>query len=176
VQAYVRVRLLGPIDVQIDGASRPIAGLRRKAVLAALALEPGRTVSIDRLVDLVWRGAAPVTATNTLQSHISYLRNLLGDRAAVLSRPPGYLLALGEDATDVVAAEGLIRQAEQSADPATAAESLEAAIALWRGPPLADLAELAGFDQEARRLERLLDRARFGRPGGIRWTSGCTAS
>jgi DNA-binding SARP family transcriptional activator/Tfp pilus assembly protein PilF len=161
VQAYVRVRLLGPIDVQIDGASRPIAGLRRKAVLAALALEPGRTVSIDRLVDLVWRGAAPVTATNTLQSHISYLRNLLGDRAAVLSRPPGYLLALGEEATDVVAAEGLIRQAEQSADPATAAESLEAAIALWRGPPLADLAELAGFDQEARRLERLLDRARF---------------
>lgn len=66
----MRVRLLGPIDVEIDGSSRPVAGLRRKAVLAALALEPGRIVSTDRLVDIVWRGAAPATATNTLQSHL----------------------------------------------------------------------------------------------------------
>jgi DNA-binding SARP family transcriptional activator len=153
----VRVRLLGPVDVTVEGAARSVAGTRRQAVLAALALAPGHVVSTDRLADLVWGDAAPPTAANTLQSHVSYLRRLLGGRAAILARPPGYLLDLGAEATDVAAAERLIGQAERSADPARRAGLLSEAVALWRGPPLADL---PGFEREAQRLDQLLLRAR----------------
>jgi DNA-binding SARP family transcriptional activator/tetratricopeptide (TPR) repeat protein len=156
----VQVRLLGPVDVTIDGRPRPLVGLRRKAVLAALALQPARIVSTDRLIDLVWGDATPATVTNTLQSHISYLRHLLGARTAIQAQAPGYLLDIGDEATDVMTAERLIRAAGQSADLAGAASHLQAATALWRGPPLADLAGLAGFDRQAQRLEQLLQRTR----------------
>jgi DNA-binding SARP family transcriptional activator len=153
----VRVRLLGPVDVTVEGAARSVAGSRRQAVLAALALAPGHVVSTDRLADLVWGDAAPPTAANTLQSHVSYLRRLLGGRDAIQARPPGYLLDLGAEPTDVAAAERLIGQAEQSADPGRRAGLLSEAVALWRGPPLADL---PGFEREAQRLDQLLLRAR----------------
>jgi DNA-binding SARP family transcriptional activator/tetratricopeptide (TPR) repeat protein len=156
----VQVTLLGPVGVMVDGTPRPVVGLRRKAVLAALALQPGRIVSTDRLIDLVWDDAAPATAMNTLQSHISYLRHLLGDRGAIVARAPGYVLDIGAEATDVATAERLIRQADECADPTVAASHLRAATALWRGPPLADLAGLAGFERQAQRLEHLLGRAR----------------
>ena len=156
----MQVRLLGPVDVTVEGTPRPVVGLRRRAVLAALALQPGRVVSTERLIDLVWGEAAPVTAKNTLQSHISALRRLLGSRTAIRARSPGYLLDLGGEATDVAVAERLIRQADESADPARAATCLQAATALWRGPPLAGLAGVPGFDQQAQRLEHLLRRAR----------------
>jgi hypothetical protein len=81
----VRVRLLGPVDLLVDGVPRAIQGLRRKAVLAALALRPGEVVSTDRLIDVVWGDAAPATAANTLQSHVSYLRRTLGARSATSS-------------------------------------------------------------------------------------------
>src|SRR4051794_40433964 len=141
----------------MEGAARSVAGIRRQAVLAALALAPGHVVSTDRLADLVWGDAAPPTAANTLQSHVSYLRRLLGARGAILARPPGYLLDLGAEATDVAAAERLIGQAERSADPGRRAGLLSEAVALWRGPPLADL---PGFEREAQRLDQLLLRAR----------------
>ena len=86
------VGLLGPVTVTVAAEVRPVVGLRRKAVLAALALQPGRIVSTDRIIDLVWGDAAPATVANTLQSHVSYLRRLLGDRSAIQARAPGYLL------------------------------------------------------------------------------------
>jgi DNA-binding SARP family transcriptional activator len=114
----VRVRLLGPVEVLVDGTPRPVFGPRRKAVLAALALEPGAVVSSDRLVDVVWGDGAPATAAATLQSHVSHLRRVLGDKAAIAARPPGYVLDLGgAAATGIQDAERLLRQAAQSADP-----------------------------------------------------------
>jgi len=154
------VRLLGPVDVLVDGARRPVQGLRRTAVLAALALEPGAVVSSDRLVDLVWGDGAPATAATTLQSHVSHLRRVLGDKAAIAARPPGYVLDAGDGVTDVQAAERLIRLAARSPDPCQQLEQLQAAVALWRGRPLADLAGLAWFDDQAHRLEQLLAQAR----------------
>ena len=62
----VRIRLLGPVDVLVDGAPRPVPGLRRKAVLAVLALRRGEVVASDRLADAVWGEAAPPTVVNTL--------------------------------------------------------------------------------------------------------------
>src|SRR6516164_1903347 len=156
--SVMRVRLLGPVDIMSGGEVRPVSGLRRKAVLATLALHASEVVSTGRLVDAVWGEAAPA-ALNTLQSHVSYLRTVVG-KAAIVARPPGYLLDIGEDGTDVQQAERLLRRGAQSADPGRAAADLSEALALWRGRPLADLAGLAWLEQQAGRLDLLREQIR----------------
>ena len=126
----MQVRLLGPVDVMVDGEPRPVRGLRRKAVLAVLALQAGEVVSTDRLTDVVWGQAAPATAVNTLQSHMSYLRTVLGDKYAILAQAPGYLLDLCGDGTDVQEAERLLTQGTRSAEPAETARQLRRALSL----------------------------------------------
>jgi len=155
----MQVRLLGTVDVMSDGASRPVRGLRRKAVLAVLALHRDEVVSTGRLVDIVWDKAEPATAVNTLQSHVSHLRHVLGSKAAILSRPPGYLLNLGADGTDVELAERLIQQGTQTADHTQRARHVRAALALWRDRPLLDVAGVGWLDEQADRLDRLWLRA-----------------
>jgi DNA-binding SARP family transcriptional activator len=154
----VRVRLLGPVDVVADDGPcepRTVSGLRRTAVLAALALRGGEIIGTDQLTDIVWGEAAPPTAVNTLQKHVSYLRNVLGSKAAIRARPPGYVLDLGGDGTDVRLAERLLRQGTQAADPGDGARQLRSALVLWRGRPLGDVTGLAWLDDQARRLELL---------------------
>ena len=154
----MRIRLLGPVDVVADGASRPVNGLRRKAVLAVLALHHGEIVSNDRLADVVWAGDPPATPLNTVQRHVSHLRQVLGRRDAIVACPPGYRLDPVQVETDVAAAEGLIRQGAQAADRAHA-QQLRDALALWRGQPLADVAGLPWLEEQAGRLEQLRQRA-----------------
>lgn len=149
----MQVRLLGPVEVASGDLTRPVPGLRRKAVLAVLGLHAGQVVSSDHLIDVVWGENAPATALNTLQRHISYLRVLLGAKASIVARPPGYVLDIGDEATDVEAAERLIRQGTQSPDPAQTVTHLRAALALWRGRPLADVAELRWLGEQAERLD-----------------------
>jgi DNA-binding SARP family transcriptional activator/Flp pilus assembly protein TadD len=151
----VQVRLLGSVDVMGDGAVRSVAGLRRKAVLATLGLAAGEIVSTDRLIEVVWGDRPPPTAPNTLQAHMSYLRGVLGGRTAIVARGPGYVLDLGADATDLQVAERLIRAGRQSTEPGQRASHLRAALALWRGQPLADLTGLSWLDQQADRLANL---------------------
>jgi DNA-binding SARP family transcriptional activator/tetratricopeptide (TPR) repeat protein len=145
----MRVRLLGSVDVITGGVPQPVSGLRRRALLAVLALSAGEVVSTDRLIDTVWNGSPPATALNTLQSHISYLRGLLGGRAAIVTRPPGYFLDVE---TDLQVAVRLIEEGRREAEPTTKVERLRAALSLWRGPPLADLPGLSALDAEAERL------------------------
>jgi DNA-binding SARP family transcriptional activator/tetratricopeptide (TPR) repeat protein len=153
--AWVRVRLLGPVDVVESGVPRPIAGLRRKAVLAVLGLSAGEVVSTERLIDVVWDGRPPRSALNTLQGHMSYLRGVLGDRAAIVARAPGYVLDLGGEATDLQVATGLIESVADATDPAARLADLRTALALWRGRPLADVAGLSWLDSQADRLAGL---------------------
>ena len=148
----VRVRLLGPVDVLREGVSWPVPGRRRAAILAALALRPGEVVGVDELIGLAWGDAPSAAAAVTLQSHISHLRGVLGDRSSIRADPPGYRLELGPEPTDVRVAERLI-------DRGTAAD-LTAALALWRGRPLADLAGRPGFTGPVARLDWLHRRAR----------------
>jgi DNA-binding SARP family transcriptional activator/tetratricopeptide (TPR) repeat protein len=148
----VQVRLLGPVNVVADGVTRPVRGLRRKAVLATLALHAGEVVSTGLLVDVVWGQAAPSTAVNTMQSHVSHLRNVLGHKAAIVARSPGYVLDLGGDGTDVQVAERLLRQGTRSADPVLGAGLLREALALWRGQPLADVAGSVWLEEQAHHL------------------------
>ena len=156
----MQVRLLGPVEVVgPDRAVRPVSGLRRKAVLAVLALRAGEIVSTDRLIEAVWGKNADI-ALNTVQSHVSYLRRVLGDPAAIVTRAPGYLLDLGPDGTDVVLAERLIRQARQGGGPGRRAELLRSALALWRGRPLVDVAGLPWLAGQSDRLAALASDAR----------------
>src|SRR5438045_1043544 len=101
-----------------DGQPRLVGGLRRKAALATLALHAGRVVSASRLADVLWDGDPPATAVNTLQRHVSDLRTVLGSKSAIVARPPGYILAIGANGTDVQVAERLLRQGTQAEDPA----------------------------------------------------------
>ena len=156
----MQIRLLGPVEIVRDGAARPVPGLRRRAILAVLALRRGEVVSTDRLIGTVWGDAAPATVANTLQQHVSQLRQLLGDRSAIRARAPGYVLAAGDEPTDVAAAERLIRQGTGEAEPALRVRHLRAALALWRGPSLADVADLPWLDEQAERLDLLRLQAR----------------
>ncbi|BCB77960.1 AfsR/SARP family transcriptional regulator [Phytohabitans flavus] len=149
------LRLLGTVEVVVDGSARPVAGARRTALLAALALHVGEVVSVHRLMDVVWNGEAPATALNTLQRHVSFLRReyRLGER--IVARAGGYVMELGGATTDVRVAERLIGRARRAADPYVAADLLRTALTLWRGPALADLADLPSFDAQARHLDEL---------------------
>src|SRR5215469_11991229 len=151
----VEVRLLGPVDVLAADGPRAVDGRRRKAVLAALALHGSQIVSTGTLIDAVWGQAAPTLAVNTLQTHMSYLRAVLGSKTAILARPPGYVLHLEGDGTDARAAERLLREGTQAADPARELRLLREALALWRGRPLADVAGSAWLEEQAARLELL---------------------
>jgi DNA-binding SARP family transcriptional activator len=155
----VQVRLLGPVDVTVNGSPRSVSGARRKAVLAVLALQADEVVSTDRLIGVVWGGAAPSAAHNTLQSHVSHLRQVLENKAAIVARPPGYVLNLGPDATDVAAVEHLVRSTNQIGGAAERARQLRAALAQWRGRPLVDvLGHHPWLDEQAERLDRLWTR------------------
>src|SRR5690349_15093969 len=133
--AIRQIRFLGPVDVLIGQIAHPVAGIRRQAVLAALALSAGRPVSVDRLIDVVWDGDTPATALNTLQRHVSFLRSRLGSRDAVVAAGAGYQLDLGPDCTDLHLAENLIARARELPG-AERASTLRSALGLWRGETL----------------------------------------
>ena len=152
----MQVRLLGPVEVTVGGVPRPVSGLRRKTLLSVLGLRVGEIVSTDRLIDVIWGDTPPATVSNALQSHVSYLRRLLGTPAAIVARPPGYLLDLPDpDATDVRVAERLIGMGRQAAEPERQASLLRSALDLWRGRALVDVADHHWLDQQAERLEQL---------------------
>jgi len=136
-------RLLGPLEVR-DGTTRvPLGGRKQRALLARLLLEAGRTVSVERLVDDLWGDAAPDTAAKMVQIHVSQLRKAL-PAPVIATRPPGYAADVDPQAIDVVRFRALHdegRAARARGDPAGAADLLRRALALWRGPALAEFSE-----------------------------------
>jgi DNA-binding SARP family transcriptional activator len=134
----VDFRILGPLEVSDETGPLLLGGQKQRAVLALLLLEPGRVVSVDRLIDALWSEHPPRTATTSLQNFISQLRKTLG--AEVLeTKPPGYRLRLRPGELDLDRFRVLVESA-RGCDPPARAEKLRHALALWRGPPLADLA------------------------------------
>jgi DNA-binding SARP family transcriptional activator len=151
----LQIRLLGPVDASVHGAVRPMQGLRRKSVLAVLALHAGEVVGQGRLIDLIWGDSPPATASNTLQRHISYLRGVLKTSGAIVACAPGYVLDISVESIDVTRAVRLIADSQRTADHARKATQLRAALELWRGPSLADVTDVAWLHSQARRLDDL---------------------
>jgi predicted ATPase/DNA-binding SARP family transcriptional activator len=138
----VEFRLLGPLEVMgEDGAPIALGGPRPRALLTVLLLNANDVVSADRLIDAIWGEAPPASAANALQVHVHALRGALGaDR--IETRAPGYRLRVGDDELDVERFERLLVDGR----PADA-------LALWRGPALADTASEPFARAEAGRLE-----------------------
>jgi DNA-binding SARP family transcriptional activator len=138
-RSTLRVEVLGPLRVVVDGTSVEVPGPKRRAVLALLALAEGRTVGVDRLVDALWPGDVQESGRQALQTHISRLRTHLGPAAARLqTRHGGYRLDLAADGLDLAQARRLLARARETPDLAV----LKDAHALWRGPVLADLTDV----------------------------------
>ncbi|MER6237757.1 BTAD domain-containing putative transcriptional regulator [Streptomyces clavifer] len=140
-----------------DGTAAALGGARLRALLTVLALRPGRTVTAGVLVDEVWDGDPPADAPGALQALVGRLRRALG-RDAVDSVDNGYRLAAAPDAVDLYRFERLAGEgarALEEGDAGRAAGVLDDALALWRGPVLADLPDraVAAARWEARRLD-----------------------
>jgi DNA-binding SARP family transcriptional activator len=147
-------RVLGPLEVIADdGVSVPLGGTKQRAVLAVLVLRAGEVVSAESLIDDVWGEQPPRTASTSLQNAISALRRLLGP-GVVLTRAPGYMLAVDADQVDVRRFERLLREAAGH-EAGERVRLLREALDLWRGEPLAELAFEPFAAAEIRRLEEL---------------------
>lgn len=151
-----RIRVLGPIEVVVDRQPRPVPGRNARAVLAALVLGIDHAVRVDHLVAAVWGDAPPPSARNTLQSHISTVRSLLG-RDVVEFEDDAYVLRVAPSEVDAVQFEVLGLAASEAivADPVAARQTAMEALALWRGRPYGDLADDEFVEIEVRRLEEL---------------------
>lgn len=147
----VEFRLLGPLEARRDGRVVELRGAKRRAVLAILVLHANEVVRADRLIEEVWGEQRPTNASAALQNHISRLRKDLGAEVLV-TKPWGYVLRAGSDDVDLFRFERLFTEAK--ALPARERAALLAeALALWRGPALADLANEPALALEIGRLE-----------------------
>jgi DNA-binding SARP family transcriptional activator len=159
----VEFRILGPLEVVELRRQLPLGGPKQRSLLALLLTHANEVVSSDRLIDLLWGEEPPGTAAKALQVHVSQLRKGLesanGDsERALKTRPPGYVLEIDPEQLDLhrferLATEG--RRALDAGDPEAAAEKLDAALALWRGPALSDFAYADFAQAEAARIEEL---------------------
>ena len=131
-------RILGPLEVSDETGPLLLGGVKQRAVLAMLLLEPGRVVNVDRLIDALWGEQPPRTATTSLQNFISQLRKTLGPEV-LETKSPGYRLRIRPGELDLDRFRVLADSA-RGAEPAERAAKLRHALALWRGPALADFA------------------------------------
>jgi DNA-binding SARP family transcriptional activator/basic membrane lipoprotein Med (substrate-binding protein (PBP1-ABC) superfamily) len=151
--------VLGPLEAQLGGDALALGGAKQRAVLAVLLLRAGEVVSVERLVDEVWGDDPPPSAAHTLESYVSRLRQLFnGHGPRLVRRGSGYALELGPATLDARGFVELQERASLAAAMDEHAEMIEvtaAALAMWRGPALADVALASAGRAEADRLEEL---------------------
>ncbi|MBM7787955.1 AfsR/SARP family transcriptional regulator [Tenggerimyces flavus] len=131
------VRVLGPVEVLVDGEPVELPGRRSRQVLAALAVDVGRSVSVERLVDLVWSHDPPKSVRTQVAIQISALRRALGE--AVETTAEGYRLRDDAVRVDADRAERALREAREQDCADDAVGLLRAALKLWRAEPLVGL-------------------------------------
>jgi DNA-binding SARP family transcriptional activator len=140
-------RILGPLEVVNDGVPLPLPGGKPRLLLAALLVDANHVVSTDRLFEVLWGADVRDSAHNLLQTYVSHLRDALEPQRSrrapsrhLLTREPGYVLAVDRERLDAARFERLAREGRRAlADsPETAARRLREALALWRGDALAD--------------------------------------
>lgn len=160
----VRIRVLGALEAENDSGVVDLGGPRQRAVLALLLVARGDVVPVDRLIDDLWHGEPPPRAVGALQAYISNLRRALEpDRpprsppTVLVSRAPGYAIALPSSSVDAWQFEDLVRSATIASNPRAA---LEQALNLWRGSAYAEVADEGWALAETARLDELRHLAR----------------
>jgi DNA-binding SARP family transcriptional activator len=143
------VRILGPVELVRDGRTLDLGGPQPRALIAHLALDQGRVVSVERLLARLWGEQPPASPLSSLQTTLSRLRRLIEpDRApgvaptVIASEAPGYVLNVTRDSVDLqrfrdLALDG--RRAAAAGHPGQALDRFATALAEWRGPALAGL-------------------------------------
>jgi YVTN family beta-propeller protein len=149
-------RILGPLDVVGSDARIEVGAGQQRALLALLLVNANEPVSADRIIEALWRDPPP-NPNKSVQIQISRLRRALGE-GTIETRGRGYVLHVEKEATDAECfRHGLDEGRRQLAagDPDGAEKTLSAALALWRGRPLDDLADEPFAEDYVRRLEEL---------------------
>jgi DNA-binding SARP family transcriptional activator len=129
-------RILGPLEVSDETGPLLLGGQKQRGVLALLLQDAGKVVATDRLVDALWGEKPPRTAATSLQNFVSQLRKVLGPEI-LETKAPGYRLNVRPGQLDLDRFLALAEAARRAA-PQEKAAKLREALALWRGPPLAD--------------------------------------
>ena len=153
----MQIRLLGPVEVDVDGRPLQLGGPKQRSVLSLLALNANSTMSVGRLIEGLWGEEQPASASKMVQLYVSQLRKLLVAEGGVeiITHGRDYELRLDREVVDALRFERLVAEASGSREDAGAGEAATGALALWRGPPLADLLDEPFAPAEARRLEEL---------------------
>src|SRR5215831_12025632 len=139
-------RVLGPLEVVVEGQPVALGGARQRALLAILLTRANEVVSTDRLIDELWGERLPRAAANTVQYYVSQLRKALGsDR--IVTQPPGYRIRVEPGELDLERFEALVESG--------GAGELREALRLWRGQALAEFVDETFAQPEIKRLEEL---------------------
>ncbi|MFD9070014.1 BTAD domain-containing putative transcriptional regulator [Streptomyces lasiicapitis] len=155
-------RILGPLEIRVQGALVPVGSARQRALLTALLLQSDKPVSVRQLIASTWGQDAPPSAVANLRSHVHMLRRRLKEagenRPRLLAESGGYRLAVDPDELDLTAFEELLRQGRQAVHQgqhALAARRFGAALALWRGNPAENTVLYGGAEADVARLEEI---------------------
>jgi DNA-binding SARP family transcriptional activator len=141
----MQFRLLGSLEVSVAGHPVDLEAARLQVIVAVLLLEANNVVSVSRLIDAIWDDDPPATARSQVQICISTLRRLLADGAeadVIVTRSPGYMLVVPDEARDISQFELLVargRAAAAEQRPVDAVADLRAGLGLWRGPAAAGI-------------------------------------
>jgi predicted ATPase/DNA-binding SARP family transcriptional activator len=159
----VRVGVLGPLAMEVDGSVRTINSPSQRTILLRLAIEPGHPVSIDQLVDALWPTGAPKNPPNALRYHVWKLRESLGGVGLIETAHDGYRLLVDAEDIDANRFETLVNRGVSAEDPSNALALLDEALALWRAHPFTDARDAEFAQAEIRRLTEAHRIAREGR-------------
>jgi DNA-binding SARP family transcriptional activator len=155
----VEIDLLGPLACRTGDRAVPVRSRKQRAILAVLALYAREVVSTERLVLALWGDEPPPSARNSLEAHVSRLRKLLGEsggsESVLRTQAPGYVVDAETDLQEFERLRALAAKKAMDGAHEGAAEELTAALALWRGGALADLADEPFARPEIPRLEEL---------------------
>ncbi|MFC0438222.1 BTAD domain-containing putative transcriptional regulator [Kutzneria buriramensis] len=155
------LRLLGTVEARVRDAPIPLGSRQQRLVLAILAWQVNKLVTVDRLVDLVWSDEPPRRSSHAVRVHVSQLRRAFDEAGAgrdvIVTQGPGYVLRLEPGQVDVHRFQDLLRQARGADADSVKIATLDEALALWRGPALADVAP----DDLWKRLDAGLEESRL---------------
>ncbi|GHG12204.1 MULTISPECIES: AfsR/SARP family transcriptional regulator [Amycolatopsis] len=138
MRKILHFRVLGPLELVVDGAVVPVNATKQRVLLAMLLLSANSLVSADDLVDQLWDQDPPRGARATLQTYVQRLRRVIGEADRISTLTGGYRIRVEPGELDVDRFRELVERARQTGEPARRLEILREALSQWRGDALAD--------------------------------------